>query len=119
AGTGQDGDLQKGAPLSYTDNGDGTITDNNTGLVWEKLSMDGSVHSVRNTYTWDQAFSVHVATLNSASFAGNNDWRLPNVKEVQSIMNYENAYPPLSTAFNTGCTAGCTPTSCSCSATGG
>src|SRR5256712_5381503 len=39
AGTGQDGDLQKGAPLSYTDNGNGTITDNNTGLLWEKLSM--------------------------------------------------------------------------------
>ena len=46
AGTGQDGDLRKGAPLSYTDNGNGTVTDNNTGLVWEKLSMDGSVHDV-------------------------------------------------------------------------
>src|SRR5262245_23398229 len=64
-GTGQDGDLQKGAALSYTDNADGTITDNNTGLVWEKLSGDGSVHNVGNTYTWDQAFSGHVAILNS------------------------------------------------------
>ena len=55
AGTGQDGDLRKGAPLSYTDNGDGTITDNNTGLMWEKLSHDGSIHDVNNTDTWDDA----------------------------------------------------------------
>jgi hypothetical protein len=33
---GDDGDVQAGAPLSYTDNGDGTITDNNTGRMWEK-----------------------------------------------------------------------------------
>ena len=120
-GTGQDGDLKKGAPLSYTDNGDGTITDNNTSLVWEKLSMDGSVHDVSNGYTWDQAFSGHVATLNSVSFAGHNDWRLPNVRELESIndydrINFENTGLFVSPAFNTGCTAGCTPTSCSCTA---
>src|SRR5262245_50839454 len=34
-GTGSDGDLQKGAGQSFTDNGDGTITDNTTGLMWE------------------------------------------------------------------------------------
>src|SRR5437899_1127498 len=33
---GDDGATQAGAPLSYTDNGDGTITDENTGLMWEK-----------------------------------------------------------------------------------
>ena len=33
-----------GAPLSFTDNGDGTITDNNTGLMWEKKSDDGGLH---------------------------------------------------------------------------
>src|SRR5205814_55397 len=69
AGTGQDGELRRGAPLSYTDNGDGTITDNNTGLVWEKQSQDGSIHDIANTYTSDQAFSGHVATLNSMGFA--------------------------------------------------
>src|SRR5437773_2844025 len=87
AGTGQDGDLRKGAPLSYTDNGNGTVTDNNTGLVWEKLSMDGSVHDVSTTYPWANAFAQHVATLNSTNFAGHNDWRMPNVKELESIMN--------------------------------
>ncbi len=56
AGTGQDGDVQAGATLSYTDNGDGTITDNNTGLMWEKKSDDGSIHDKDTTYTWDNAF---------------------------------------------------------------
>src|SRR5438094_9253656 len=44
--SGDDGAIQAGAPLSYTDNGDGTITDNNTGLVWEKKSADGSIHDM-------------------------------------------------------------------------
>src|SRR5438309_5920827 len=114
AGTGQDGDLQKGAPLSYTDNGDGTITDNNTGLMWEKLSMDGSVHDVSTTYPWANAFAQHVATLNSTNFAGHNDWRMPNVKELESIMNYQNVDPTVSPAFNTNCTSGCTVLTCSC-----
>jgi hypothetical protein len=35
---GDDGAIKAGAPLSYTHNGDGTITDNNTKLVWEKKS---------------------------------------------------------------------------------
>src|SRR5207244_2351672 len=102
--------LQKGAPLSYTDNGDGTITDNNTGLMWEKLSMDGSVHDVTNTYTWDNAFATHVATLNSGTgFAGHTDWRLPNAKELHSIVNYErNVNPTVSSEFNAGCMSMCT-----------
>ena len=121
AGTGQDGDLRKGAPLSYTDNGNGTVTDNNTGLVWEKLSRDGSVHDVNNTYTWASAFTGHVATLNSTSFAGHTDWRVPNYKELVSILNLQNnlhdGVPAVSPAFNTNCTPGCTVTTCSCTAT--
>jgi hypothetical protein len=38
AGTGQDGAYSYN-PLSYTDNGDGTVTDNNTGLIWQKCSV--------------------------------------------------------------------------------
>ena len=115
AGTGQDGDTQTGAPLAYMDNGDGTITDANTGLMWEKQSIgDGSVHDVFNYYSWDQAFSVHVATLNGLSFAGHSDWRVPNVRELLSIVNYENVCPPVSPAFNTDCTLPCTVLTCSC-----
>src|SRR2546426_88035 len=116
-GTGQDGDIQAGATLSYTDNGDGTITDNNTNLVWEKQSDDGSIHDKDNLYTWDDAFAVHVAGLNATNFAGHNDWRLPNVKELQSIVDYENFNPAVAPAFNNNCTAGATVTTGSCTAT--
>lgn len=68
---GDDGDIQAGATLSYTDNGDGTITGNNTGLQWEKKSDDGSIHDKDTLYTWENAFAVHVAGLNTAPcFAG-------------------------------------------------
>ena len=116
-GTGQDGALRKGAPLDYQDNGDGTVTDTNTGLVWEKLSMDASVHNVANTYTFDNAIAGHVATLNSMNFAGHNDWRTPNVKELESIVNYQNVSPSVSSAFNNNCSPGCGVTTCSCTAT--
>lgn len=111
AGTGQDGELQEGAPLSYADNGDGTISDNNTGLMWEKQSDDGSIHDKDNVYTWSNAFAVHVAGLNATSFAGYNDWRLPNAKELESIYNHQTAISP---AFDSGCTGGCTAVTCSC-----
>jgi hypothetical protein len=74
---------QAGATLDYTDNGDGTITDNDTGLQWEKKSDDGTIHDKDNTYTWEDAFAVHVATLNAEEFAGHTDWRLPNVGDAE------------------------------------
>ncbi len=117
AGTGQDGDLQFGATLSYTDNGDGTITDNNTGLMWEKLSDDGSIHDKDTSYTWANAFAVKIATLNAGGgFAGHTDWRLPNMKELQSIVDYQIAYPgpTVNPVFNTGCVPSATVLTGSC-----
>ena len=114
AGTGHDGELQKGVASSYTDNGNGTITDNLTGLMWEKLSYDGSIHDKDNTYTWDNAFASKVATLNSASFAGHNDWRVPNVKELQTLVSFGADNPSTYSAFNASCAASCTVLTCSC-----
>jgi len=114
ASTGQDGEIRAGATLAYVDNGDGTITDVNTGLMWEKKSLDGSSHDVNFRPTWDGAFTVHVAGLNAANFAGHNDWRVPNVKELVSIVNYENVNPAVSPAFNNNCASGCTVLTCSC-----
>jgi hypothetical protein len=119
AGTGQDGDTLAGSTFAYTDNGDGTITDHNTGLVWEKLDDNnvGGIHDGDDFYTWDDAFAVKIATLNTGPcFAGHCDWRLPNLKELASIANYEipapgpSVWPP----FNASCTAGCTANACSC-----
>ena len=119
-GTGHDGELQRGAARGYLDNGDGTITDATTGLMWEKLSDDGSIHDKDTSYTWANAVASKVATLNAGSFAGHNDWRLPNRFELESITMLEGANPAVSSMFNASCGAnssgnpGCTVTTCSC-----
>src|SRR5207249_2895876 len=46
--------------------------------------------------------------LNAANFAGHDDWRLPNVRELQSIANYENFNPSVSSEFTTACMPGAT-----------
>jgi uncharacterized protein DUF1566 len=114
-GTGQDGDIQAGSALSYTDNGDGTLSDNNTKLVWEKQSFDGSIHDMRTAFKWDQAFA-HVAELNKANFAGHDDWRLPNLRELESIVDYVYHDPVVAPAFNHDCKRGATVLSGSCTA---
>ena len=58
----------------FTDNGDGTITDNDTKLMWQKIQSP-------DTMTWEQA----LAYSKSTSLAGKTDWRLPNIKELQSL----------------------------------
>src|SRR5262245_39207213 len=116
AGTGQDGDIRAGRALSYTDNGDGTITDNTTGLMWEKKSLDGSLHNASAVYTWESAFAFIVQLNAGSGFAGHTDWRLPNAKELQSIVNFEHSGPAVSPAFNTGCVEACTVLTCSCTA---
>jgi hypothetical protein len=115
AGTGHDGDLQKGLTRAYVDNGDGTITDTLTGLMWEKLADDGSIHDTDTTYTWTDAVAVKIAALNGGGgFAGYSDWRLPNVNELQSLTHYGALDPAVSAPFNTGCAAACTVLTCSC-----
>lgn len=116
AGSGQDGELRKGVAISYTDNGNGTITDNVTGLMWEKLDDNnvGGIHDMDTAYTWNGAFGK-ISLLNAGSgFAGYNDWRLPNVRELLSLNNWGASLPSVSTAFHASCTAGCTTTTCSC-----
>jgi hypothetical protein len=114
AGTGQDGELRKGLDRLHVDNGDGTILDMGTGLVWEKLSDDGSIHDRDNTFHWHDAFAYKVAALNALAFAGHTDWRVPNVNELQSLANYGTGVPAVWPAFNTGCVAACTVLTCSC-----
>jgi hypothetical protein len=117
-----DGAVQAGATLSYTDNGDGTITDNNTGLMWEKKSDDGGLHDKDTVYPWSGDGSQEtiwdwlddINAEGGTGFAGYNDWRIANVKEYVSIVNYQTFSPAVSAAFNTGCVASCTVLTCSC-----
>jgi len=58
--------------------------------------------------------------LNAATYAGHSDWRVPNRRELESIVDLEQVNPSVSAAFNTSCGAnssgnpGCTVTTCSC-----
>lgn len=113
AGTGQDGELRRGEPRAYADNGDGTIRDKRSALTWEKLSNDGSIHDKDNTYSWADAFGK-IADLNAAAFAGATDWRLPNESELETIVNRGNLFPSVSDEFDTACPVGCTVLTCSC-----
>jgi hypothetical protein len=114
-GSGFDGDLQIGAPRSFVDNEDGTVTDRGTGLEWEQFSDDGGIHDQDNLYTYAEAFSVKIAALNSANFAGHNDWRLPNQFELLSRVNFGQIAPAsYSPYFDHDCTPSCSLPACSC-----
>jgi hypothetical protein len=73
------------ATPQFVDNGDGTITDRQTCLVWEKKDNAGGIHDFNAVYPWSDtgsapdggAFTVFIAGLNGAAFAGHRDWRLP------------------------------------------
>ena len=79
---GQDAQHEGNQP-SYSDNGDGTITDNITGLMWQKspdFNSDGNID-----YEDKMTYSEAVALVNTFSLAGYNDWRLPTIKELYSL----------------------------------
>jgi len=114
AGTGQDGETQSGATHSFVDNGDGTITDEVTGLMWEKHSDDDSIHDAGNTYTTADAVAVKIATLNSEQFAGHDDWRVPNRNELATLINFGTLSPATYPEFKTACDPGCTIGECNC-----
>ena len=76
---GQDGYYQKGCPSAnrFVDHQDGTVTDTFTGLMWQKQTAPG-------LYMWDEALRY----CENLTLAGHSDWRLPNVRELHSIVDY-------------------------------
>jgi len=92
AGSGQDGDMQTGVAWPrprFTDNGDQTMTDRLTGLVWSK---DGKAPGPARCNpgtdkTWQEALD-YVTCLNSNRYLGKSDWHLPNRNELASLVNY-------------------------------
>jgi hypothetical protein len=80
--------------MSFTDNSDGTVTDNVTSLMW---------HQIVNipTYNWYEASGTYDVTFNSSSLSvceslalgGHTDWRLPMRRELESIVDYGEGEP--------------------------
>ncbi|MCP4182616.1 MAG: DUF1566 domain-containing protein, partial [Hyphomicrobiales bacterium] len=70
---GQDAHYQ-GNQASYQDNGDGTVTDLQTGLIWQQVQPDGR-------YTWTDAKTY----AENLTLGGYSDWRLPTIKELYSL----------------------------------
>jgi hypothetical protein len=121
SGSGQDGEYQKGcAPAAepdlgadfdgynrtsfpcsagFTDNGNGTVTDNLTGLIWLKNANYNSTGGGTGTATWADALSfcnslqAGQCGLTDGSSAG--DWRLPNINELRSLFDPSRPAPYL------------------------
>jgi len=67
---------------SYTDNGDGTITDTSTGLMWQQATI---------SMTWEMALLY----CKGLQYGGHMDWRLPTIKELISLVNFTNNNPSI------------------------
>jgi hypothetical protein len=85
---GQDAQYQ-GAQPAYQDNRDGTITDKNTGLIWQK--------NPGQKMTYDQA----AAGAAKFKLAGHSDWRLPTIKELYSLIDFSGCDPRVQTGGDT------------------
>ena len=110
---GQDGDLEKGVPWPnprFTDNGNGTVTDNLTGLIWLKNAscmkfwfLDSTGSNVRG---WSEALTAANALeppyCGLSDGSGDGDWRLPNRRELDSLLDMGYCVPFLSDTAGTG-----------------
>lgn len=85
------------AAVRFSDRGDGTVKDNGTGLVWQKCSMGQGATDCSGTATtaeWQGALRY----CRNLSLAGKS-WRLPNVNELKSIVDYSVYDPAIDKSF--------------------
>ncbi|MCB1306545.1 MAG: DUF1566 domain-containing protein [Leptospiraceae bacterium] len=96
----QDGFYTGNTP-SYTNNADGTITDNRTSLMWVNSADTNGDSSINSSDKLTQSSAVSYCS--SLTYAGHSDWRLPTVKELYSLMNFGQGRDPSSC---TNCASG-------------
>ena len=100
---GQDGDLQKGVAWPnprFTDNGNGTVTDNLTGLIWLK---NANCFGLRDwTTAMNDANTLNSGECDLTDDSAEGDWRLPNIRELQSLVDFGYTYPALPNTAGTG-----------------
>jgi hypothetical protein len=77
------GDATAFSNNTLKDNGDETVTDQTTALMWQKANGEGASGDYQ--FTWMEA----LAYCEDLSLAGHDDWRLPDVKELHSIVDYD------------------------------
>ena len=69
------------AAAGFVDNRNGTVTDSNSGLVWQK---GDSFHDLQKGLNWYEALE-YITRKNSEKFADHDDWRLPTLKELNQL----------------------------------
>ncbi len=72
---GQDAQYTTAAP-NYTNNGDGTVTDHNTDLIWQRQNSDAMVYASADGY------------CDGLVLGGESDWRVPTIKELYSLIDF-------------------------------
>lgn len=85
---GQDANYLKGELMAYEDHGDGTISDLNTGLMWQQTPSS-------EDFTWQEAMDY----CDDLEFGAYDDWRAPSVKELFSISDFSAGWPYLNTSY--------------------
>ncbi|MEI6209705.1 MAG: DUF1566 domain-containing protein [Desulfuromonadales bacterium] len=107
---GDDGDLKKGITWPsprFTDNGNGTVTDNLTGLIWlQNANCSAIIAGITNTgtglpwgyaITWSNGLASGACGLTDGSVSG--QWRLPNVTELESLIDLNSNNPALPAGY--------------------
>lgn len=90
--SGQDGQYLSGVSRSYTDNSDGTISDNSTGLMWVKdpSEIPGGTWGTSGSPS-AMTFADALSNCEALDYAGHNDWRLPNFFELSTTLDLDNS----------------------------